>query len=221
VTWERLRASYDVVARRYEDAFADELAAKPADRARLAAFAAAVAGAGGGPVLDLGCGPGQIGAAVAEAPARPGAAPEDHGVVVRGIDLSPAMARLAARRLGGAAAGDLRALPVRSASVAGVLAYYSFIHLRRAEQAAAWAEVARVLRPGGRALVTAHEGAGTIEVDDFLGAGVPFVATLLALDELATGAEAAGLEVVVAQRRDPYPQEHPTVRLTVEAVRPT
>lgn len=208
MAWDRLRRSYDTVAERYEAVFADELAGKPADRARLAAFAAAV-GPTAGPVLDLGCGPGQVGAAVAAA-----------GPVVRGVDLSPGMARLAAARLGGAAAGDLRALPVRSGAAAGVVAYYSLIHLRREEQAAGWAEIARVLRPGGRALVTAHEGEGTVEADDFLGAGVPFVATLLALDELVAAATGAGLEVVDADRRDPYPDEHPTVRLAVEAVRP-
>src|SRR5687767_9721067 len=96
MTWERLRESYDTVADAYEAAFGDELSAKPADRARLAAFAAAV----GDPVLDLGCGPGQVGAAV-----------RDRGRSVLGLDLSPAMARLAAARLGAATAGDLRALP--------------------------------------------------------------------------------------------------------------
>ncbi|HEX7133611.1 MAG TPA: methyltransferase domain-containing protein [Iamia sp.] len=205
MTWDRLRSSYDAVAGRYESTFVDELAGKPADRERLAAFAAAV----GDPVLDLGCGPGQIGRAVA-----------DHGRRVVGVDLSPSMAGLAARRLGAAGAGDLRALPVRSGSVGGVVAFYSFIHLRREEQALGWAEIARALRPGGRALVTAHEGEGLVEADDFLGAGVPFVATLLTLDEMATAASGAGLEVVAAHRRDPYPQEHPTVRLTIEALRP-
>lgn len=205
MAWERLRASYDTVAAAYEATFLDELDGKPADRARLAAFATAVSD----PVLELGCGPGQVGAAV-----RAG------GRLVRGLDLSPAMAALAARRLGGAVAGDLRALPIATGSVAGVVAYYCLIHLRRAEQDTAWREIARVLRPGGRALVTAHEGEGLVETDDFLGAGVPFVATLLTLDEMRSSAESAGLTVVVADRRDPYPTEHPTTRLTIEALRP-
>ncbi|QYG91926.1 class I SAM-dependent methyltransferase [Iamia sp. SCSIO 61187] len=204
-TWERLRESYDAVADAYEATFGDELAAKPADRARLAAFAAAV----GDPVVDLGCGPGQVGAAV-----------RDGGRSVLGLDFSPAMARLAAARLGAATAGDLRALPVRSASVAGVVAFYALIHLRREELATGVAEIARVLRPGGRALLTAHEGEGTVATEDFLGAGVPFVATLLSLDELVVAAEASGLGVVATDRRPPLPQEHPTVRLTVELVRP-
>ncbi len=204
MTWDRLRGSYDTVAGRYEATFADELDAKPADRARLAAFAAAV----GDPVLDLGCGPGQVGAEVAGSGRR-----------VVGVDLGAGMARRAARRLKAATTGDLRALPVRSGSAGGVVAFYSFIHLRREEQTAGWAEIARVLRPGGRALVTAHEGEGLVEVDDLLGAGVPFVATLLSLDEMTAAATAAGLEVALADRRAPYPAEHPTFRLTVEAAR--
>jgi hypothetical protein len=76
------------------------------------------------------------------------------------------------------------------------------------------------VRPGGRALLTAHEGEGTIATEDFLGAGVPFVATLLSLDELVAAAGAADLDIVAADRRPPLPQEHPTVRLAVEAVRP-
>ncbi|HEU5152835.1 MAG TPA: class I SAM-dependent methyltransferase [Iamia sp.] len=205
MTWDRLRSSYDAAAEAYETAFLDELDGKPADRERLATFAAVV----GDPVLDLGCGPGQIGAAVAAAGRR-----------VHGVDLSPAMAGRAATRLAGAVGGDLRALPIRSGAAAAVVAAYSLIHLRREEQGRAWAEIARVLRPGGRALVTAHEGTGTVAVDDFLGTGAPFVATLLGLDEMTAAAGSAGLEVVAATRRDPYPQEHPTVRLTVEVVSP-
>lgn len=203
--WERLRASYDVVAATYEARFADELDGKPRDRELLAAFAAAV----GDPVVELGCGPGQVGAAVAAGGRR-----------VVGLDLSPGMARLAAVRLGAAAAGDLRSLPLRSGSVGGVLAFYALIHLPREEQTAGWAEVARVLRPGGRALVAVHEGEGLVEVEDFLGAAVPFVATLLALDEAVAAATGAGLDVVLAERRPPYPDEHPTTRIYVEAVRP-
>lgn len=204
--FDRLRHSYDVVASTYEATFVDELDAKPADRNRLAGFAASLPA---GPVVDLGCGPGQVGAFVSDAVGRP----------VRGIDLSPAMAGLAARRLGGAAAGDLRALPLRTGSVAGVVAFYALIHLPREQMASGFAEVARVLRPGGRALVTFHEGAGLVETDDFLGAGVPFVGTLVTLDEAVGWAEAAGLDVAAATRREPVAAEHPTVRLAIEAVR--
>jgi hypothetical protein len=50
------RAAYDTVAVDYAELLRDELAAKPVDRALLALFAELVRG--GGPVADLGCGPG-------------------------------------------------------------------------------------------------------------------------------------------------------------------
>src|SRR5947207_4844730 len=58
VDWHRVRSSYDTVARAYEERFLEELSHKPRDRELLERFAAAV----GDPVVDVGCGPGQIGA---------------------------------------------------------------------------------------------------------------------------------------------------------------
>src|SRR5579862_724639 len=54
------RASYDAVAVRYAEWLRDELAAKPFDRAILAAFAELVLAAGPGPVADIGCGAGRV-----------------------------------------------------------------------------------------------------------------------------------------------------------------
>jgi SAM-dependent methyltransferase len=207
MSWDELRASYDRVAGTYERTFQAELAGKPWDREVLDAFCGAVTD----PVLEVGCGPGQVGAyARGRGRAR-------H---VFGVDLSPAMARLAATRLDAAAAGDMRDLPIADRSVGGLLAFYAVIHLRREELVAVFHEFARILRPGGRALVSAHEGEGELATNEFLGEPVPFVATLFGLDELATAAADAGLVVARADRRPPYPSEHPTVRLYVEAVRP-
>src|SRR3954449_10346796 len=72
------RESYDTVAADYADLLHDELAARPPDRAVLAAFARLVHADGSGPVADVGCGPGRITAHLAAL-----------GVPVRGIDLSP------------------------------------------------------------------------------------------------------------------------------------
>jgi SAM-dependent methyltransferase len=205
MSWDRVRSSYDEVADLYETRFIDELDGKQRDREILAAFAAAA----DDPVVEVGCGPGQIGAYVRA---------RDRSVV--GADLSPAMAKLAAARLNGAFAADMRALPLSNGSVGGVLSFYSLIHLRRAELTGVLREFERVLRPGGRALFSAHEGRGEIEFDEFLGRPVPYVATLFELDELVEASRAAGLEVVLAERRPPYESEHETFRLYVEARRP-
>jgi SAM-dependent methyltransferase len=44
----------------YAECFCDELAAKPLERALLAAFAELVQAAGAGPVANLGSGPGRV-----------------------------------------------------------------------------------------------------------------------------------------------------------------
>ena len=77
-----------------------------------------------------------------------------------------------------------------------------------------------MLRPGGRGLLSAHEGTGVVELDEFLQEPVPFAATLFGLDELVGATHAAGLEVTVAERRQPYATEGKTVRLYVEARKP-
>jgi SAM-dependent methyltransferase len=204
MAWEQLRSSYDVVAREYESRFLDELQAKPRDRELLAAFAASVSD----PVVDVGCGPGQIGVFVRQ-----------RGRRVYGLDLSTQMARRASGRLDGALVADMRSLPLAPGRLGGLVAFYSLIHVRRLELGVVLREFHRVLRPGGRVLFSAHEGQGHVEHDQFLDERVPVVATFFELDELVDASRAAGLAVTLAERRMPYPSESGTVRLYVEATR--
>lgn len=176
--------------------------AKEYDRLLLENFAQATVD----PIVELGCGPGQVGAFL-----------RSFGRRVIGIDLSRAMATLAARRLDGAITADMRLLPLTDASVGGLVAFYSVIHLRRHELRPVVTEMARVLRPQGHMVLSAHEGEGEIVLEEFMGRRVPFVATLYRLDELVEAAVASGLRVVRADRRAPYPSESPTYRLYVEA----
>jgi hypothetical protein len=101
----------------------------------------------------------------------------------------------------------------------GLLGFYSLIHLPRREIGAALDEFRRVLRVGGRMLLSVHEGEGQVERDEFLDEPVPFVATLFELDELVAATTGAGLDVTLAERRDPYGNESATVRLYIEAER--
>lgn len=205
MSWDDLPNSYDVVARTYETTFLAELDGKPRDRQLLTSLASTSTG----PVVDVGCGPGHIGAFV-----------KADGRWVAGLDRSPGMAELAGRRLDAAGVADMRDLPLASARIGALVAFYSLIHLPRMDVVAVLREFHRVLRPGGRVLLSVHEGEGRIELDEFLDEPVPFIATLFTLDEVVTGCTDAGLLVTLAERRPPYPSEHPTWRVYVMAQRP-
>lgn len=106
-------------------------------------------------VLDLGCGPGHWCARLA-----------DHygpGCVVTGLDLAPGMLEVARHRHGDAIhwlCGDATALPLADASVD--LAISNLAIQWCPDLDAALAELRRVLRPGGRALINTL-GPGTLE----------------------------------------------------------
>ena len=80
------RSSYDIDASGYVEEVRGLLGERPYLRASLALFAELVHGAGGGPVADVGCGPGYV---------------TDHlhelGVDAFGIDISPEMIAIAQR----------------------------------------------------------------------------------------------------------------------------
>lgn len=96
-------------------------------------------------VADLGCGTGQAAAALAP-----------HVKRVIGVDQSAAMLRAARKRTVGLPAVDLRrgsleALPLEDESVDGALLLLALTYVT--EPARAMREMARILRPGGRAVV--------------------------------------------------------------------
>ena len=80
------RSSYDTDAAGYAEKVRGLLDESPYLRASLALFAELVHGAGGGPVADVGCGPGYVTGYL-----------HDAGVDVFGIDLSPEMIAIARR----------------------------------------------------------------------------------------------------------------------------
>jgi hypothetical protein len=80
-------------------------------------------------------------------------------------------------------------------------------------------EFHRVLRAGGRLLLSAHEGKGEVVIDEFIGRPVPMIATLFSLDELVAACDRTGLQVLHAAPREHYEGEI-TTRLYVLAARP-
>lgn len=196
-----MKEFYDQVAREYAERFAGELADKPLDRGLLDAFAALV---GGGRVLDVGTGPGQIAAYLAE-----------RGVNVEGIDLSPAMIAQARERFPDLTfrVGDMLALPDPDARFAGITAFYAIVHLTPDEVEAAAREWARVLSPGGRALVSFHVGTERVHLDEFLGHTVDVEFQFHPREQVEGALERAGLVIEARlERRGDAAVEHPSLR---------
>lgn len=77
-----------------------------------------------------------------------------------GVDISREALELAAETVPGAGLvqGDMAALPLADDSVDGVTAYHAVFHVPRDEHPAVYREFARVLRPGGRLLMTLPGG---------------------------------------------------------------
>lgn len=143
------RTSYDTVAVSYADQMRGALTGAPYLRAALALFADLVHAAGDGPVVDVGCGPGHVTAHL-----------RDLGVDAFGIDLSSAMVDVARRehpRLR-FEVGSMTDLELADASVVGLLAFWSLIHVPDEAVPTVFGHFRRVLRPGGPLLLGFHVG---------------------------------------------------------------
>jgi SAM-dependent methyltransferase len=147
-----IRVSYDEVAASYADQLRDALDGEPYLRAALALFAELIRDSGGGPVADLGCGPGHITAHL-----------QQLGISASGIDLSPAMIDVARHSYPSLRfeTGSMTDLRLADASVAGLLSFWSLVHTPDDELPAIFAHFRRVLRPGGLLLLGFHAGQGS------------------------------------------------------------
>lgn len=143
------RISYDTVATSYADQMRDALDGAPYLRAALSLFAEQVHTAGGGPVADVGCGPGHVTARL-----------NGLGVDAFGIDLSPGMIEVARREHPGLRfqVGSMTDLDLAGGSVAGLLAFWSLVHVPDEAMPGVFDQFLRVLRPGGRLLLGFHLG---------------------------------------------------------------
>lgn len=174
----------------------------------LAVFAElAAAGGGGLSVADVGCGTGRVTAHLSE----PGL-----GLDVFGIDLSPQMLAVARQEHPGLRfeEGSMLALGLPDASLGGLLAWYSTIHVPDEELPGVFAELHRVLAPGAPVQLGFQVGDEPLRMTEALGEEVSLVFHRRQPERVAALLRAAGLEVraVVRKERDtegPFPERAP------------
>lgn len=189
------RTSYDTVAVSYADQLRESLIKAPSLRAALALFADLVRASGGGPVADVGCGPGHV---------------TDHlqglGVEAFGIDLSPGMidvARRAHPRLR-FEVGSMTDLDLADASVAGLLAFWSLIHIPDDAVPTVFAHFRRALRPGGPLMLGFHVGSGSrLKTQGYGGHPMKVYVHRRQPDKVAGWLRAAGFRVEAQMLIDP------------------
>ena len=143
------RTSYDTVAVSYAGQLRDALDSAPYLRSALALFAELASENGAGPVADVGCGPGHVTAHLSGL-----------GLDVFGIDLSPGMIDVARREHPTLRfeVGSMTDLSLADASLAGLLAFWSLIHIPDHELNVVFEHFHRVLRPRAPLLVGFHVG---------------------------------------------------------------
>jgi SAM-dependent methyltransferase len=206
----RTRESYDELAATYTERMFTELAGKPLDRHLLNRVAEDVRGRG--LVADLGCGPGHVARYL-----------HDQGVRMLGIDLSPRMIDSALQRSPDIEfrVGDMRTLDLPDGALAGIVAFYSLIHIGEPEMGATLRELRRVLAPGGLLLVAFHIGEETVHRDELWGHPVSLDFRFLMPSAMVARLIEAGFVVLERVEREPYPEvEHPSRRCYILARSP-
>ncbi|MGW3288096.1 class I SAM-dependent DNA methyltransferase [Streptomyces sp. NPDC001002] len=143
------RTSYDTIADAYTEQFSDWLGIHTLDRALITGFAELVAEAGGGPVADIGSGPGHVTARL-----------QRLGIPVFGVDLSPRMVELARRAHPDVRfhVGSMTSLDLPSETLGGIVALYSIIHVPDDRLPTVFTEFHRLLAPGGHVLLGFQSG---------------------------------------------------------------
>lgn len=191
---QHVRHAYASRAEEYGALLGDVAALAEEDRRLIADWATTLTG----PVLDVGCGPGQWTAFL-----------HGHGVDVSGIDLVPEFVDIARARFPElpVTVGDAESLPAATGALAGILSWYSLIHAAPETIPVLLEEFARALRPGGTLLVGFFRGA---RVEPFEHAVVR--AWFWPVDVLAARLELAGFDIVETHARtDPGQRPHAAI----------
>jgi SAM-dependent methyltransferase len=208
--FHQIDRSYSKVSEEYTGEMFNELDHKPLDREILRDFSGKTNGKG--LVLDLGCGPGQIGGYL-----------QAHGVYAAGIDLAYGMVRKGLRLNPEMSfiQANMLSLPFATNSLAGIAAFYSVIHIPHHIQPALYAEFLRALRPGGYLLISFHIGSEIVHLDDWWEKPVQLDFIFFEVEMVENWVRSSGFTDLKVTVREPYPNvEYPSQRCYILAQKP-
>lgn len=189
------RTAYDIVAESYADLVRHELDGRHLELGLLATFAERVRG---GEVLEVGCGSGRI---------------TDHlyrlGLDISGIDLSSNMIEVARREFPHLRfrVESMESLEAADRSTVGIVAWYSIIHTPPEKLPAVFAEMNRVLVPGGTLLLAFQSGDERVRLEQVYGHTVSYDAYRLDPDAIAHMVGEADFDIDVRVHRAPVGYE--------------
>ena len=193
-----IQGSYNAAATDYHAILRDYHRADPFEKGALDYFSQLVADGSGGPVGDLGCGTGRITTYLA-----------GRGMDVFGVDLTPGMIEVARREYPELRfeVGSLFDLDLKDGELAGALAWYSLVHTPREDLPAVFAELFRVLRPGGHLVHGFKVGDGSRHLTNAYGHDIDLEVYMYDVADVAGLLAGAGFAEVATLTRAALPSE--------------
>jgi len=191
---EKIKNTYNAVAKKYSKNFLNDHAVKPMDREMLKRFTDEISVHE--PVWDFGCGTGQTVKYL-----------QSLDLHVSGLDLSEKMLK-EARALNPEhdfLNGNLLDLNFNDDSIAGIVSFYAMVHFTEDQALTSFQEIFRVLKPGGLLLFTFHVGKKTILLTEFLGQKIDIDFMFFTTSFITDCLEETGFKNIETYERDPYP----------------
>ena len=191
---EKTRRAYNLVAEKYHELFHTELNEKKYDRKFLDDFSRHFHDRS--LICDAGCGPsGHIGRYIF-----------DKNIPVVGVDISDRCVDMARCFNPGIryVQCDMGDMAFKEETFDGLIAYYSLIDTPKNITLKIIREFYRVLKPGGRLLVTVKEGPGEGYIKELLGIEVEIYFSLFLKDEIRSYYEQGGFIIERLEQRIPY-----------------